>query len=149
MSGEDGFTIPLAPQGEENSALPDASPQGKDEDEPQGVGTSKRSTGKPGRPGRQAKGAVVQEVPKPVAMEGTVPQGASRTLVRFLETSGPGGDGRVTQVVNGVCYSYARNENVYVPDFVLSAMQDSAPAETNPKTGHQRRVPSFPYQVVR
>ncbi|GAB6037126.1 hypothetical protein JCM15519_16850 [Fundidesulfovibrio butyratiphilus] len=149
MSNEDGFTIPPDSQGEENNVPPGASQQGEDGDEPQDVGTSKRSAGKPGRPGRQAKDAVAQETLKPVAMEEHVPKDVPRTLVRFLETSGPGGDGRVTQVVNGVCYSYVRNEDVYVPNFVLSAMQDSAPAETDLKTGKQRRVPSYPYQVVR
>lgn len=77
------------------------------------------------------------------------PGEGQRTRVRFLEASGPGGSDRVTLCVDGVIYSYARNEDVDVPDFVLSAANDAAPAEMDPKTGTLRRVPSFPYQIVR
>lgn len=97
---------------------------------------------KPAKPGRPAKA-------KPVAMEGAVPQNAERTRVRFLESAGPGGSDRVRAVVDGVLYAYARNEDVDVPNFVLEALEHAAPVEMDPATGNMRRVPSFPYQLVR
>jgi hypothetical protein len=93
-----------------------------------------------------------QRGPKPkaaMAMEPGVPEDAKRTRVIFMEASGPGGSERVRAIVDGVAYTYARNEEVDVPDFVLEALDHAAPAEMDPTTGNMRRVPRFPYQVVR
>lgn len=102
------------------------------------TGSAKKPGPKPGA--KAAKG---------VAMEGSVPENANRVSVKFLEASGPGGSDRVTLCINGVIYSYARNEIVEVPDFVLEAADNAAPMEMDPRTGNMRAVPRFPYHVVR
>lgn len=84
-----------------------------------------------------------------MAMEPGIPADAKRTRVIFLEASGPGGNERVRAIVDGEVYSYARNEEVDVPDFVLEVLGHAAPAEMDPSTGKMRRVPRFPYQIVR
>lgn len=100
-------------------------------------------------PERKRPGPKPKKPAEPLVLDQPLSVDAPRVRVRFLDASGPGGDKRVTLCVNGVIYSYDRNVEVDVPEMVLEAAEQAAPAEMDPATGNMRRVPRFPYQIVR
>lgn len=51
--------------------------------------------------------------------------------------------------VNGKAYYIRRGEPVAVPEAVVEVLEHAMQVKTNPKTGEQKRVPTYPFSIVR
>ena len=73
---------------------------------------------------------------------------APRIKVMFLDSDNMDKGTRATACINGELYSYKRNFEVEVPDFVLKAFDQAFYEVKDSVNGNVMKIMRFPYQVI-